>query len=632
MATFKITTDTSVFTTADFDNAFDNDTASADTLIVDPDAFLITRGADTFGALLANTGAWTVTVNGSIFGRGNVGIELAAGNAPVSKITVGVEGEIGGGTAIIAKSAATITNSGAITGANLGIEFFGAGAHTITNSGDIDGLFGAIVDFDGLSNDKVTNSGNISSGNVDLGGGNDTLINSGQIGHMVDLGAGTNTLTNMGTIGDGVIFGAGINTLTNHGTIGLDVDFASGATKSSNSGSIGHDLTFENGANTFTNSGSVGHDVNLVLGSDTFTNSGSIADDVIITGGTNTFTNSGSIGHDVLIEDGTNTITNSGTIGGGVQLGAGTNTLTNTGTIGGDVWDGGGTDTVTSTGKILGVVDLGVGNDVFTGGKNVETVLDGDGADTNKLGGGNDIYVATGHSGTDGIDTIDAGTGIDTYDASSATHPVLINLDTIAHDDIILIAGNTATGSDVAGAFKDTITNFENANGGSTADLIYGSAAANSLTGGGGQDHLFGLAGNDTLDGGAGTDFLTGGAGKDTLTGGTEADTFIYLATTDSGVSKGARDTITDFQPGLDKIDLSAIDANKANGAATNEAFNFIGTNVAFSHTAGELRAYWTASGQIVEGDVNGDGKADISIQINDPMHNITLSGSDFLL
>ena len=36
---------------------------------------------------------------------------------------------------------------------------------------------------------------------------------------------------------------------------------------------------------------------------------------------------------------------------------------------------------------------------------------------------------------------------------------------------------------------------------------------------------------------------------------------------------------------------------------------------------AGELRAYWTASGQVIEGDVNGDGVADFSIKITDSDH-----------
>ncbi len=72
-----------------------------------------------------------------------------------------------------------------------------------------------------------------------------------------------------------------------------------------------------------------------------------------------------------------------------------------------------------------------------------------------------------------------------------------------------------------------------------------------------------------------------------------------------------------------------AIDANTQNGAATNEAFTFIGTNVNWGGVAGELRAIWTATGQIIEGDVNGDRKADFSIFIEENGGHSALSGID---
>jgi hypothetical protein len=76
------------------------------------------------------------------------------------------------------------------------------------------------------------------------------------------------------------------------------------------------------------------------------------------------------------------------------------------------------------------------------------------------------------------------------------------------------------------------------------------------------------------------------------------------------------------------------VDAITTNAAGTIDFFTFVGTNVptGFSGSPGELHAYWTAIGQIVEGDVNGDKKADFSIEIADPLHAITLSTGDFLL
>lgn len=75
--------------------------------------------------------------------------------------------------------------------------------------------------------------------------------------------------------------------------------------------------------------------------------------------------------------------------------------------------------------------------------------------------------------------------------------------------------------------------------------------AASALTGGAQDDILIGGAGNDTLNGGAGNDIIFDGPGRDIMTGGPGADLFVLAA-------DGERDVITDFQPGLDRLDLSA--------------------------------------------------------------------------
>ena len=139
MTIFKITPATSVLTTGTVADAFAGDSAGADTLIVDPSAFLVATGAGAYGALLANTGAWNVTVNGSIVSKQARGLVLNPGNAAVSTITVGANGEIGGLEGLCLFSAATIKNSGKIAGATDGVLISGAGTHTITNSGTITG-------------------------------------------------------------------------------------------------------------------------------------------------------------------------------------------------------------------------------------------------------------------------------------------------------------------------------------------------------------------------------------------------------------------------------------------------------------------------------------------------------------
>jgi peptidase M10/serralysin-like protein len=146
-----------------------------------------------------------------------------------------------------------------------------------------------------------------------------------------------------------------------------------------------------------------------------------------------------------------------------------------------------------------------------------------------------------------------------------------------------------------------------------------------------GADTLTGSAFNDFLVGSAGIDILTGGRGKDTLVGGTEQDFFNFDKTSES--KKGAaRDVISDFSGvvggDLDRIDLKTIDANK--GIGGNQKFKFIGTHH-FHHKAGELHIKFDAvhATTIVQGDVNGDAKADFEIELTG--HHV-LQGLDFIL
>ncbi len=64
---------------------------------------------------------------------------------------------------------------------------------------------------------------------------------------------------------------------------------------------------------------------------------------------------------------------------------------------------------------------------------------------------------------------------------------------------------------------------------------------------------LTGTAGRDTLVGTPGDDLITGLAGADRLSGGNGRDTFVYTSLRDGS------DTLTDFVPGTDRIDLSAV-------------------------------------------------------------------------
>ena len=126
------------------------------------------------------------------------------------------------------------------------------------------------------------------------------------------------------------------------------------------------------------------------------------------------------------------------------------------------------------------------------------------------------------------------------------------------------------------------------------------------LYGGEGDDLLNGGAGSDVLYGGAGDDVLFGREGKDKLFGGDGGDVFLYWYLRDS--KPGKPDIIFDFAAG-DRINLEDIDVNHHKSG--DQAFKFIGDDP-FGGKAGQLRY----SNGLLEGDVDGDKKADLSIKL----------------
>lgn len=163
--------------------------------------------------------------------------------------------------------------------------------------------------------------------------------------------------------------------------------------------------------------------------------------------------------------------------------------------------------------------------------------------------------------------------------------------------------------------------------GGNGNDTLYGYNGNDTMSGGNGVDKLYGGAGNDTLKGDAGNDRLEGGAGADKLYGGAGADTFVFLSVKDSTVAASGRDTIFDFsQKENDRINLKVIDADTT--LANDQAFTFIGSK-AFSKDAGELRYVKTGGDTYIQGDINGDGKADFMIGVD---ASINFTKADFIL
>jgi len=147
-----------------------------------------------------------------------------------------------------------------------------------------------------------------------------------------------------------------------------------------------------------------------------------------------------------------------------------------------------------------------------------------------------------------------------------------------------------------------------------------GTNGADNFTGGAGNDTISGGGGNDTLNGAGGNDSMTGGTGTDSLTGGLGNDIFVYTTNNDSPVGNN-RDIITDFTTLLDKIDVSAIDANS--GVGGNQAFTFIGA--AAFNALGQARY----AGGLFELNFTGGNNADMQIALTG---NPTLVVGDIIL
>ena len=91
--------------------------------------------------------------------------------------------------------------------------------------------------------------------------------------------------------------------------------------------------------------------------------------------------------------------------------------------------------------------------------------------------------------------------------------------------------------------------------GNSRPNLLRGTNKADLIKGNGGPDALFGKGGNDKLHGDSGRDLLQGDKGQDKMWGGSGGDVFRFKSG-DAVPSSGNRDTIYDYQLGVDKIDV----------------------------------------------------------------------------
>ena len=497
----------------------------------------------------------------------------------------------------------------AVTNVNLFIE------GTIQTSGLIGNMFSGI---------RLTNSG--------LG---ENLIRVGQTGEVhsdstaiLALGSNT-TIQNDGLISgyNGIELSGNGNLVQNTGVIefgltGIGIAFSATGLENIvyNSGIISQDADF--GAPGIGNFG-----ISLFVANAKIVNSGLIdgANGISSMGGHSYIKNSGNIDATfaaVTLGSIDNTVNNSGTLSsiagsGTVQFGLGLNqSLNNSGTI-----------------LSAGVAVVGNVGSVFNSG---DIIAKGTG-----------IFNLSGASfSLNNTGLIEAGNyGIYVSSFSSSASALIVNDGTISGHlnpgtsgfSIILTSGagrivnnGTLLGDVSLGSVYNAFVNSGKVDGNITAmagTLIYrsttsgfvigdinGSGGNDVLQGGNSVDRLFGNGGTDQLSGGGGNDLVVGGGGSDLLAGGLGADAFVFALAQDIA-SLGRSDRITDFQAGIDHIDLSAFMAGG----------RFIG-GALFTGHADEVR-YNAATGQLV-GDVNGDRVFDWSMALT---NKAALTAGDFI-
>jgi Ca2+-binding RTX toxin-like protein len=307
------------------------------------------------------------------------------------------------------------------------------------------------------------------------------------------------------------------------------------------------------------------------------------------------------------------------------------------------------------------------GDDQLYGGNIGDVMLGGDGNDDLYSNGGDDIVVGGAGNdriyGTGGADILygdeedgaiiflggsgdnvfeilstsdqvfeEAGGGVDiayvkaaSFALGASSHVEVLRSSVTSASVNVLLVGSDIANSIFGHAGKDTLRGM----GGN--DTLRGGQGNDTLDGGLGSDALLGETGTDTLLGGEGNDTLRGGAGRDILEGGGGRDRMLYTALADSGAAHASRDVVKGFTHGV-KIDLSALDANTTRSG--NQAFVW---SSAFTGVARQLvvtKTLDTASidHYLVRADVNGDKRADFSIQIQGAPELNKLYSWDFVL
>jgi Ca2+-binding RTX toxin-like protein len=226
----------------------------------------------------------------------------------------------------------------------------------------------------------------------------------------------------------------------------------------------------------------------------------------------------------------------------------------------------------------------------------------------------------------DGNQTIGATGNVKANVLTGATNSAANILSGLAGDDTYFVGtGDKIIEAAGAAGGKDTVVS-------STVSLnlgalIYSNVEQAVLQGTAKLD-LTGNAGSNLLQGNDGNNVILGGMGNDTLIGNAGSDTFKFNFVAESGISNATRDVITDFKHGIDKIDLSAIDANGSGSG--NGTFSFLAGNGAqFTGVAGQVHWGFNGTNTLIEADTNADGVPEFQILL---VGHVSLTALDFML
>lgn len=238
------------------------------------------------------------------------------------------------------------------------------------------------------------------------------------------------------------------------------------------------------------------------------------------------------------------------------------------------------------------------GNDVVTGSGAADTLAGYGGND--KINGG---------AGGDGML---GGAGNDSYVVDDVLDRVY---ETTTRSSGIDAGGTDVVRADVTFKLSDFVEKLTLT--GTAAINGTGNGGDNTIIGNGAANRLMGGGGSDLLSGGGGDDVIGGGAGRDTLTGGTGADIFDFNAATDSGATRTTWDIVKDLVNGVDKIDLSTIDASSLEDG--NQSFMFAGSGSWGVGDAGDgvLRFEVLAAGIVLYGNTDGDFDPEFAIYLS---------------